>query len=77
MKQCVSQCSLGRMPHDAATQPGLSRVVYTSAGKAGHTALRSSYAGHSSKNIYIYSAFMAIAERGLFVGMSRVLTRQR
>jgi hypothetical protein len=33
----------------AATQPGLERVVYTSAGKAGHTALRSSYAGHCSK----------------------------
>jgi hypothetical protein len=31
----------------AATQPGLDKVLYTSAGKAGQTALKSSYAGHS------------------------------
>jgi hypothetical protein len=42
----------------AATQPGLDRVVYTSAGKAGHTALRSSYAGHSSKKCFRSSILM-------------------
>jgi hypothetical protein len=32
----------------AATQPGLDKVLYTSAGKAGHTALKSSYLCHFS-----------------------------
>jgi hypothetical protein len=42
----------------AATQPGLDKVVYISAGKAGHKDLKSSYAGHSSKKCFISSTLL-------------------
>jgi hypothetical protein len=42
----------------AATQPGLDKVMYTSAGKARQIALKSSYAGHSSKKCFRSSTLL-------------------